>query len=155
MTVIDASSAYGDNWDALAWRPIERQVRRLQQRIAKAVREGRLDKVKALQWLLTHSFSAKLLVLKRVLPNQGRRTPGVGRVVWRTAAEKMQAAWSLKRRGYRPKPLRRLYIAKKSGKLKPLSIPTMSERAMQALYLLTLEPVAEMEADRNSYGFRP
>ena len=154
-SVLGASSAYGVNWDALNWRPIERQVRRLQLRIAKAVREGRWGKVKALQWLLTHSFAAKLLAVKRVVHNPGRRTPGVDRVVWRTTAQKMQAAWSLKRHGYSPKPLRRLYIPKKSGKLRPLSIPTMTDRAMQALHLLALAPVAEMGADRNSYGFRP
>jgi RNA-directed DNA polymerase len=154
-SVIGASSAYGVNWEAINWRSVERQVRRLQLRIAKAVREGRWGKVKALQWLLTHSFSAKLLAVQRVVHNPGRRTPGVDRVVWRTTAQKMQAAWSLKRRGYTPKPLRRLYIPKKSGKLRPLSIPTMADRAMQALHLLALAPVAELGADRNSYGFRP
>ena len=117
-SVLGASSASGTPWDAINWRPMERQVRRLQMRIAKAVREGRWGKVKALQWLLTHSFSAKLLAVKRVVHNPGRRTPGVDRVVWRTAAQKMRAARSLKRRGYHPQPLRRLYIPKKSGNLR-------------------------------------
>ena len=154
-TVLGASSAGSVQWDAIHWPPIERQVRRLQMRIAKAVRDGRWGKVKALQWLLTHSFSAKLLAVQRVVHNPGRRTLGVDRVVWRTAAQKMRAARSCKRRGYHPQPLRRLYIPKKSGTLRPLSIPTMSDRAMQALHLLALEPVAETKADRNSYGFRP
>jgi RNA-directed DNA polymerase len=154
-SVIGASSANVKPWDAINWQPIEGQVRRLQMRIAKAVGERRWGKVKALQWLLTHSFSAKLLAVKRVVHNPGRRTPGVDRAVWQTAAQKMRAACALKRRGYHPHPLRRLYIPKKSGKLRPLSIPTMSDRAMQALYLLALEPVAETKADRNSYGFRP
>ncbi len=154
-SVLGASSAGSPHWDAINWHAIERQVRRLQMRIAKAVREGRWGKVKALQWLLTHSFSAKLLAVKRVVHNPGRRTPGVDRVVWRTAAQKMRAARSLKRRDYHPQPLRRLYIPKKSGKFRPLSIPCMSDRAMQALHLLALEPVAETKADRNSYGFRP
>jgi len=154
-TVLGASSASSVQWDAIPWLPIERQVRRLQMRIAKAVRERRWGKVKALQWLLTHSFSAKLLAVQRVVHNPGCRTPGVDRVVWRTAVQKMRAARSLKRRGYHPQPLRRLYIPKKSGKLRPLSIPAMSDRAMQALHLRALEPVAESQADRNSYGFRP
>ena len=149
-SVLGASSAGGNQWDAINWRPIERQVRRLQMRIAKAVRDGRWGKVKALQWLLTHSFAAKLLAVKRVGHNPGRRTPGVDRVVWRTAAQKMRAARSLKRGGYHPQPLRRLYIPKKSGKLRPLSIPTMSDRAMHALHLLALEPVAATKADRNA-----
>jgi RNA-directed DNA polymerase len=155
VSVLGASSASGTQWDTIEWHPIARQVRRLQMRIAKAVREGRWGKVKALQWLLTHSFSAKLLAVQRVVHNPGRWTPGVDRVVWRTAAQKMRAARSLMRRGYHPQPLRRLYIPKKSGKLRPLSIPTMADRAMQALHLLALEPVAEATADRNSYGFRP
>lgn len=122
VSVLGASSASGNQWDTINWRPIERQVRRLQMRIAKAVRDGRWGKVRALQWLLTHSFSAKLLGVKRVVHNPGRRTPGVDQVVWRTAVQKMRAARSCKRRGYHPQPLRRLYIPKKSGKLRPLSI---------------------------------
>lgn len=124
-------------------------------RMAKAVRERRWGKVKALQWLLPHSFAATLLAVQRVGQNPGRRTPGVDRVVWRTAAQKRHAARSLKRRGYQPQPRRRVYIPKKSGQRRPLSMPTMADRAMQALYVLALEPVAETQADRNSYGFRP
>ena len=155
MPAIGASSACLLKWDAIDWRQAEQQVKRLQMRIAKAVREGRWGKVKALQWLLTHSWSAKLLAVRRVVKNPGHRTPGVDRVVWTTPAQKMRAARSLQRRGYQPQPLRRIYIPKKSGKLRPLSIPVMDDRAMQALHLLALEPVSETLADRNSYGFRP
>jgi len=142
-------------WDAIDWQTVEKSVRRLQMRIAKATKERRWGKVKALQWLLTHSFSAKLLAVKRVVTNRGRNTAGVDRIIWNTSKKKLQAARSMQRRGYQPQPLRCTYIPKKNGKQRPLSIPTMADRAMQALHLQALEPVAEMQADKNAYGFRP
>ena len=154
MLSLGASSTSA-NWDAIDWQPIEANVRRLQMRIAKATREGRWGKVKALQWLLTHSFSAKLLAVRRVVRNRGRHTAGVDGCLWRTSRQKLQAARSLQRMGYHALPLRRLYIPKKNGKQRPLGIPCMSDRATQALHLLALEPVSEMQADRNAYGFRP
>jgi RNA-directed DNA polymerase len=124
-------------------------------RIAKAVRDKRWNKVEALQWLLTHSFSGKALAVKRVTENRGKKTPGVDGETWDTPAKKAKAVMSLKRRGYRPQPLRRVFIPKTNGKSRPLGIPAMLDRAQQALYLLALEPVAETTADPNSYGFRP
>ena len=123
-------------------------------RIAKAIRAGKYGKAKALSWLLTHSRSAKLLAVKRVTENKGAKTPGVDNVRWRTDRQKYAAVQNLKRRGYRPLPLRRHYIPKKNGKLRPLSIPAMRYRAMQALHALALKPIAETVGDRNSYGFR-
>ena len=151
---IGASSS-GLTWETIDWQTMERHVWRLQMRIAKATRAGRWGKVKALQWLLTHSCSAKLLAVRRVVRNRGRYTAGVDGIIWTTSRQKLQAARSLQRRGYRPQPLRRRYVPKKSGKRRPLGIPTQGDRAMQALYLLALEPIAETRADRNSYGFRP
>jgi len=141
-------------WKAIDWPEARQRVRRLQIRIAKAMKEGKPGKVKSLQWLLTHSFHAKLLAVKRVTSNKGKKTPGVDGVLWQGDRAKMRGARSLKRRGYRPQPLRRIYIPKKNGKKRPLSIPTMYDRAMQALHKLALAPVAETTADRNSYGFR-
>ena len=150
-----ASSGEASQWEQINWLQCERQVRRLQARIVKATREGRRGKVKALQRLLTCSFSGKALAVKRVTENQGKRTPGVDSVCWTTPAARLNAIGSLQRRGYRPLPLRRVYIPKANGKQRPLGIPTMKDRAMQALHLMTLEPVAETTADPNSYGFRP
>src|SRR5271169_6749058 len=150
-----ASSGQAEAWEQLNWTQCERNVRRLQARIVKATREGRWGKVKILQRLLTHSFSGKALAVKRVTENQGRRTPGVDSVSWTTPAARLKAIGLLQRRGYRPLPLRRVHIPKANGKQRPLGIPTMKDRAMQALYLVALEPIAETAADRNSYGFRP
>jgi len=151
---IGASSAESRDWKSLPWEQIRQQVRRLQMRIAKAIRENRHGKARALQWLLTHSRAAKFLAVKRVTDNKGHRTPGIDKKVWRTDRQKFQAVNQLIRRGYRPQPLRRIYIKKKNGKLRPLSIPTRLDRAQQALHMLALTPVAETWADRNSYGFR-
>jgi RNA-directed DNA polymerase len=124
-------------------------------RIAEAVREERWGKVAFLQRTLVRSLPARLWAVRRVVSNRGKRTPGVDKIIWKTPQQKMQASRSLERRGYRPLPLRRLYIPKRNGKRRPLGIPTMKDRAMQALYLLALNPVAETQADPNSYGFRP
>ena len=142
------------DWSSIKWGQLERQVRRLQVRIAKAVHEGRWGKVSFLQRVLTRTIAARLLAVHRVVSNKGKRTPGIDKIIWRTPRQKMQAIWSLKRRGYKPQPLRRMYIPKRNGKRRPLGIPTMKDRAMQALYLLALDPVAETLADPNSYGFR-
>jgi RNA-directed DNA polymerase len=114
-----------------------------------------MREVKAFQRLLTRSFAAKALAVKRVTDNQGKKTPGVDGEIWSTPKTKWKAVLSLTRRGYKPKPLRRVYIPKSNGRKRPLGIPTMRDRAMQALYKLALEPVAETLADGHSYGFRP
>jgi RNA-directed DNA polymerase len=150
-----ASSSLGAQWEQIQWPHCEREVRRLQARIVKATREGRWGKVNALQWLLTHSFCGRALAVKRVTHNQGKNTPGVDGAIWSTPASRYKAIDTLRRRDYRPQPLRRVYIPKTNGKLRPLGIPTMKDRAMQALYLQALLPVAETTADPNSYGFRP
>lgn len=141
-------------WPAINWPGVHRNVRRLQARIVKAAQAGRWGKVKALQHLLTHSFSGKALAIKRVTENQGSRTPGVDREIWETPEKKGKAVQELRQRGYRSQPLKRVYIPKSNGKLRPLGIPTLQDRAMQALYLLALDPIAEVTGDSNSYGFR-
>lgn len=149
-----ASSAL-PKWDAINWQAAEKHVLRLQMRIAKATREGKHGKAKALQWILTHSLYAKLLAVKRVSQNKGSKTPGVDGIIWNTDKKKITAIKLLKRRGYQPQPLRRIYIPKKNGKQRPLGIPCMVDKAQQALHLLALEPISETVADTNAYGFRP
>lgn len=110
--------------------------------------------MKTLQRLLTRSFSGKALAVRRVTENQGKRSAGVDGITWSTPESKRRAIESLRQRSYHAQPLRRVYIPKKSGKQRPLSIPTMRDRAMQALYKLALDPIAETTGDLNSYGFR-
>jgi len=143
-------------WHTINWYAVHRTVRRLQARIVKAVQAGRWGKVRALQHLLTHSFSGKAIAVKRVTSNSGKRTPGVDGVIWDTPEKKACAILKLRQRGYRAQPLWRIYIPKNGSttRLRPLSIPTMHDRAMQALYLLALDPIAETQGDPNSYGFR-
>ncbi|EAC0484334.1 group II intron reverse transcriptase/maturase [Escherichia coli] len=155
-TLIKVSAApHLGSWHTINWKRQYRTVRRLQTRIVKATQEKQWRRVKALQRLLTRSFAAKALAVRRVTENSGRKTPGIDGKTWSTPAEKWNAINNLRRNGYKPSPLKRVYIPKSNGKLRPPGIPTMKDRAMQALYLLALEPVAETTADRNSYGFRP
>ena len=158
MNEIKTSCAPADNqpilWTNIDWIRAELVIKKLQARIVKAQKEGRHGKVKALQWTLTHSFYAKALAVKRVTSNSGSKTAGIDLVTWEDPKTKFQAIGELKRRGYQPQALRRIHIKKSNGKLRPLGIPTMKDRAMQALYLMALEPVAEATADTRSYGFR-
>ena len=144
-----------DQWDKIDWNKVYKHVNRLQTRIAKATREKKWYFVKHLQYLLTHSYYAKILAVKTVTQNHGARSPGVDGILWTTPESKIQAAKSLNDRGYKAKPLRRIYIPKPGKKTKrPISIPTMYDRAMQALYNLGVQPIAETLADKRSFGFR-
>lgn len=149
------ASSHPTDWHSINWRQIHRRVRGLQVRIAEATKHQQWRRVKQLQRLLVRSFAARALAVKRVTENRGKRTAGVDGEIWSTPNMKWQAIDSLTRTGYQPKPLRRVYIPKANGKSRPLGIPTMKDRAMQALYLLALDPVAETKGDENSYGFRP
>lgn len=142
-------------WNAIDWSIIRATVNRLQTRIAKATIEGKWNLVKRLQYLLTHSYHAKLLSVRIVTQNRGKRTPGIDGDQWITSTQKMRAALGLTDKHYHAQPLKRVYIPKPGKATKrPLSIPTMYGRAMQALYALALQPVAETLADPRSFGFR-
>jgi RNA-directed DNA polymerase len=159
MTVVETQTGAVSHkkiidWNAIDWRQVNQNVRRLQARIVKATQAGRWNKVKSLQHLLTHSFSGRCLAVKRVTTNEGRKTPGVDGVIWNTPGKKAAAINDLRTRGYKPQPLKRVYIPKRNGRPRGLNIPVMKDRAMQALYLQALDPIAETKADPNSYGFR-
>ena len=142
-------------WNNIEWHKVSKHVNRLQVRITKAVIQKKWNLVKRLSYLLTHSHYAKLLAVRNVTQNKGRRTAGIDGIRWRTPEAKMKAALSLTDRQYKSKPLKRIYIEKYGKKEKrPLGIPTMYDRAMQALYTLALNPYAETTADSTSFGFR-
>src|ERR1700688_450434 len=141
MTAIDtqvsdagASSRAADMWDQANWAHIEAEVKRLQMRIAKAVREGRWGKAKALQHLLTRSHSGKMLAVKRVTENSGKRTPGVDGRTWLTPAGRWKGMLSLRHRGYRAMPLRRGFLPKTHGKRRPPGRRRMPRPALQGLW---------------------
>jgi RNA-directed DNA polymerase len=111
------------DWHSIPWKKVLRTVHRLQARIVKALQEGRWGKVKALVYLLTHSFSGRAAAILRVVSNSGARTPGVDQERWNTSEAKTAAFHTLTRRGYRAQPLRRVHIPKSNGKKRPLGIP--------------------------------
>jgi len=142
-------------WIDIDWKKVTQSINRLQTRITKAVLEGKWQLVKRLQYLLTHSFHAKLLAVNKICQNKGKRTAGIDGEKWLTSKAKMNAALNLSDESYKAKPLKRVFIEKPGKKKKrPLGIPTMHDRAMQALYALALDPIAEATADIASFGFR-
>jgi len=146
------------DWSQINWTAVERNVKRLQGRIFRAVRAGQFAKAKSLQKLLARSSSAKLLAIRKVTQqNRGKHTPGVDGVVCKTPKDRLALfGQGLSFKGYRPKPVRRIFIPKKSGNgRRPLGIPTIKDRVMQTIVRFALEPEWESRFEANSYGFRP
>jgi RNA-directed DNA polymerase len=144
-------------WSGVDWTGTEAIVRRIQERIFRAAKAGDGARVANLRKLLARSRSAKLLAIRQVTQrNTGRNTPGIDGVVCRTPEDRVALLESgLEFRGYKPQPVRRVYIPKANGKLRPLGIPTVKDRVMQAVVKLALEPEWETRFEANSYGFRP
>lgn len=151
---IDGRVGFKQLWDLIDWDKQKLIVSRIQARIVKAVKKGLKEKVRSLQRLLANSLASKLLAIKRVLSNRGKRTPGVDNVLIDTPEKRRETLQRLNLRGYKATPLKRIYIPKKNGKKRPLGIPIMHDRVEQALDLAGLDPLSETTADIHSYGFR-
>ncbi len=142
------------DWHEIDWNNANRNVRRLQVRIVKAFREGKHRLVRALQYILTRSSGGRALAVKRITENRGKKTAGIDGELWDTPKRKSDGIRKLRKTGYRVNPLRRIHIPKSNAKKRPLGIPTMKDRAMQALWKLAADPIAESASDPDSYGFR-
>jgi RNA-directed DNA polymerase len=146
------------DWDAVQWRRVEDDVRRLRQRIFTATQAGDLARVRNLQKLMLRSRANALLSVRRVTEiNAGRTTAGVDERVVLDAGEKADLATFIQRgaSGWTPRPVKRVFIPKANGKQRGLGIPVIADRALQALTVSALEPEWEARFESRSYGFRP
>lgn len=143
------------SWHEIDWRETQSKVNYYQNQLAVAEQKGNSGLVTKLQRNLVNSFAGRALAVRVIASNKGKNTPGIDGIIWDTSVKKMEAIHRLGKVGdYKCSPVRRVYIPKSGGKLRPLGIPNMYDRGLQYLWKLALDPIAECRADRHSYGFR-
>ncbi len=144
-------------WNAINWRKVNRTVRNLRHRIFRATQEGNQNKVRSLQKLMLKSYSNRLVSVRRVAQiNAGKNTPGVDKLVIKTPAARGKMVNALAHYTlWKAKPAKRIYIPKANNKRRPLGIPVIQDRCLQAMIKNALEPAWEARFEGTSYGFRP
>lgn len=143
------------SYNDIDWKQCFRIVRKLQYEILKAFRKGDMKRVEELQYKLVRGFAARALAVRKCTSNRGKYTPGIDGVTWESKEQKFKAINELKNLSkYKASPVRRVYIPKANGKLRPLGIPTMKDRAVQTMFLFAIDPIAEETACLRSYGYR-
>ncbi len=144
-------------WATRNWKLIQKRVRNLRRRIFRATQEKKWNRVRSLMKLMLRSQANLLLAIKRVTQiNQGRKTPGIDGRIALTNEEREKLYLQVRNNTpWKVKPAKRIYIPKSNGKLRPLGIPAIRDRAMQAVVKNALEPSWEALFEARSYGFRP
>jgi RNA-directed DNA polymerase len=149
-----------NEWHLINWKKTEAVVKNLQEKIVIATLNEKMKEVYLLQWKLLNTFEAKVLAIRKVITNKGKTTAGTDGIVWKSPKDYWNAIQTLTEivknpQEYRAQPLRKVWIPKANSKeLRPLGIPTILDRAVQALYHLVVDPAVETKSDPNSYGFR-
>lgn len=147
-------------WHEINWKKAEDKIKDLQEKIVIATVNKDFKEVYRLQWVILQSSEAKALAIRKVITNKGKRTPGIDYIVWKGSKDYEKALQELTEitrnpDKYKANPVKRVYIPKGNTKeMRPLGIPTMIDRAVQAIYHLGIDPVVEVQSDPNSFGFR-
>merc|ERR1711966_426646 len=142
-------------YKSINWKQCVIDLSRLQYEILIAYRANDMRRVQMIQTQLTRSFSARALAVRKVTSNSGRNTPGIDGIIWNRPEQKFSAIIDLKDLSkYKATPVKRRYISETDGNQRPLGIPTMRDRAVQTLYVFTIDPIAEETACLRSYGYR-